>query len=61
MRAGRELPALVELPVIREVRFGRDAENPATVYGDRAVQQLLLDLERRTDDEHRRQRVTRAA
>ena len=53
--AGGELPALVELPVVRQVRLRRDAEDPAAVDHDRAVEEPVAVPQRRPDDEHRPQ------
>ncbi len=53
--AGGELPALVELPVVRQVQLGHHAEHLAAVDDDRGVEQPGLVPQRRADDEHRQQ------
>ena len=54
----RELPSLVEFPVIRQVRLRCDAEHAAMVDGYCAVEKLLLEPERRA---HHHQRPKRSA
>ena len=50
---------LVELPVGRQVRLGRDAEHAAAVDHDRAVVEPVALAQRRADDEHRAQVAAR--
>ena len=53
--AGRELAPLVELAVRRQVRLGRDPEQPAAVDDDRAVVDPAAVPQRGAEHEHRQQ------
>jgi len=52
---GRELPPLVELAVVWEVRLRDDAPDAALADHDRAVVEEVIDLERQADHGHDRQ------
>ena len=53
--AGRDLPALVELAVGRQVRLRRDAEHCPAVDDDRGVVDPVAVPQRRTDHQHGQQ------
>ena len=55
--AGRVPAALVELPVGRQIRLRRDAEQLAAVDHDGAVVEAVAVTQRRADDEHREELV----
>jgi hypothetical protein len=50
-----QLPPLVELPVRRQVRLGRDAEHPSAVDHDCGVVDAVPVPQRGAHDEHRQQ------
>ena len=50
---GAELPALVILPVIRQVGFQGDSQDPAAIHDDGAVEEKRVNPERRPHDEDR--------
>jgi hypothetical protein len=53
VRARRELSAFVELPIIRQIRLRRRIQDDAAMDCHGAVEQLLLNKERRADDQQR--------
>ena len=53
---GPELALLVELAVLGQVALGDDAEHAAPMDHHRGVEQPELGVQRRADDDHRRQR-----
>ena len=57
--ARREMPRLVEFPIVRQMRLRHDAEHGAAVDRERAVEQPIAVAERRAH-EHERQEVPRA-
>ena len=52
---GGELPLLIELAVIGQVGLWRQAQDPATVENDGAIEQLGVESQWRPHDQHRRQ------
>ena len=52
---GRELTALVELPVGGQVRLGRDTQHGAAMNDDRGVVDAVPVAQRRADHQHRQQ------
>ena len=52
--AGRELPQLVELAVVRQVGLRRHAEDAPAVHDHRAVEEQAVDDERHADDRDHR-------
>ncbi len=50
---GGELAALIEFPVVGQIGLDGDAEDPAPVDGDAAVEEAVFHLQGGADDDHR--------
>ena len=54
-----ELPLLIVLAVVGQIRLGRQPQHAAAVDHHRAIEQLCLEPQRRADHQHRRQALAR--
>jgi len=51
--AGREMPAFVELAIVRQIALRHRAEDLAPVYHHRRIEEPTFTAQRRPNDQHR--------